>query len=56
MGIDGNKRLFNLHCNGGVFNLGDRSIELIELLKAGLYDHNMGSHHLNGLKMCSYTR
>ena len=31
--FDRTKRLFNLHCNGGVFNLGHRNIELIELLK-----------------------
>ncbi len=44
--IDGSKRLFNLHCNGGVFNLGHRNIELIELLKAGLDDYDIGNHHL----------
>ena len=44
--IDGAKRLFNLHCNGGVFNLGHRNIELIELLKAGLDDYDIGNHHL----------
>ncbi len=43
--IDGSKRLFNLHCNGGVFNLGHRNIELIELLKAGLDDYDIGNHH-----------
>ncbi|MGB5745495.1 MAG: aminotransferase class III-fold pyridoxal phosphate-dependent enzyme [Desulfobacterales bacterium] len=43
--IDGAKRLFNLHCNGGVFNLGHRNIELIELLKAGLDDYDIGNHH-----------
>ncbi len=44
--IDGAKRLFNLHCNGGVFNLGHRNVELIELLKAGLDDYDIGNHHL----------
>lgn len=44
--IDRAKRLFNLHCNGGVFNLGHRNIELIELLKAGLDDYDIGNHHL----------
>ena len=43
--IDGAKRLFNLHCNGGVFNLGHRNIELIELLKTGLDDFDIGNHH-----------
>jgi acetylornithine/succinyldiaminopimelate/putrescine aminotransferase len=44
--IDGSKRLFNLHCNGGVFNLGHRNIELIELLKDGLDVYDIGNHHL----------
>ena len=44
--IDRGKRLFNLHCNGGVFNLGHRNIELIELLKTGLDDYDIGNHHL----------
>ena len=44
--IDRAKRLFNLHCNGGVFNLGHRNIELIELLKSGLDDYDIGNHHL----------
>ena len=44
--VDRTKRLFNLHCNGGVFNLGHRNIELIELLKAGLDDYDIGNHHL----------
>jgi len=44
--IDGAKRLFNLHCNGGVFNLGHRNSELIGLLKAGLDEYDIGNHHL----------
>jgi len=43
--IDGSKRLFNLHCNGGVFNLGYRNNELIEVLKAGLDDYDIGNHY-----------
>ena len=30
--MDGERQLFNLHCNGGVFNLGHRNKELIQLL------------------------
>ena len=30
--MDGKKRLLNLHCNGGVFNLGHRNSELVDLL------------------------
>jgi acetylornithine/succinyldiaminopimelate/putrescine aminotransferase len=44
--LDGTKRLFNLHCNGGVFNLGHRNQELIELLKQSLDELDIGNHHL----------
>jgi acetylornithine/succinyldiaminopimelate/putrescine aminotransferase len=44
--IDGKKKLFNLHCNGGVFNLGHRHQELIALLKATLDEYDIGNHHL----------
>ncbi|MDQ1331672.1 MAG: hypothetical protein QG578_1940 [Thermodesulfobacteriota bacterium] len=44
--IDGEKCLFNLHCNGGVFNLGHRNSELINLLKDSLEEVDIGNHHL----------
>ncbi|MCH7763954.1 MAG: aspartate aminotransferase family protein [Candidatus Marinimicrobia bacterium] len=44
--MDGKKRLFNLHCNGGVFNLGHRNNELIEVLTTALEDLDIGNHHL----------
>ncbi len=44
--IDGQKRLFNLHCNGGVFNLGHRNAELRALLGAALENYDIGNHHL----------
>jgi len=44
--IDGVKRLFNLHCNGGVFNLGHRNRELTDLLKETLEEFDIGNHHL----------
>lgn len=44
--MDGTKRLFNLHCNGGVFNLGHRNHELIDLLKVSLDELDIGNHHL----------
>jgi acetylornithine/succinyldiaminopimelate/putrescine aminotransferase len=44
--IDGDKRLFNLHCNGGVFNLGHRNPELIDVLKKALDEYDIGNHHL----------
>ncbi len=44
--MDGQKRLFNLHCNGGVFNLGHRHPELIQLLRDTLEELDIGNHHL----------
>jgi acetylornithine/succinyldiaminopimelate/putrescine aminotransferase len=44
--LDGEQRLFNLHCNGGVFNLGHRHPELSALLKETLDDLDIGNHHL----------
>ena len=44
--IDGKKRLFNLHCNGGVFNLGHRNHELINLLKESFEELDIGNGHL----------
>jgi putrescine aminotransferase len=44
--MDGGKHLFNLHCNGGVFNLGHRHPELIELLKLSLDRFDIGNGHL----------
>jgi len=44
--LDGSKRLFNLHCNGGVFNLGHRNGELIGLLRDTLASLDIGNHHL----------
>lgn len=44
--MDGEKRLFNLHCNGGVFNLGHRNRELIDLFTEALGEIDIGNHHL----------
>ena len=44
--MDGEKRLFNLHCNGGVFNLGHRNPELTALLKESLDKYDIGNSHL----------
>ncbi len=44
--INGKKKLFNLHCNGGVFNLGHRNQEIIDVIKTGLDDIDIGNHHL----------
>ncbi len=44
--MDGRKRLFNLHCNGGVFNLGHRNAEIIAALMAAASELDIGNHHL----------
>ena len=44
--LDGKKRLLNLHCNGGVFNLGHRNQELIDILKQGFDRFDIGNGHL----------
>jgi acetylornithine/succinyldiaminopimelate/putrescine aminotransferase len=44
--LDANKSLFNLHCNGGVFNLGHRHKEIVETLKLQLDHLDIGNHHL----------
>ena len=44
--IDRKKKLFNLHSNGGVFNLGHRNKEIIALLKEQLNYYDIGNHHL----------
>ncbi len=44
--IDEKKRLFNLHSNGGVFNLGHRNQEIIDHLKKQLNFYDIGNHHL----------
>jgi len=44
--IDGKKKLFNLHSNGGVFNLGHRNNEIIKYLKEQLSLYDIGNHHL----------
>jgi putrescine aminotransferase len=44
--LDGGKRLYNLHCNGGVFNLGHRNPEIIRVLTEALSETDIGNHHL----------
>ncbi len=44
--IDGKKRIFNLHSNGGVFNLGHRNKEIVNLLEEKLNFYDIGNHHL----------
>ena len=44
--IDAKKKLFNLHSNGGVFNLGHRNKEVSDVLKKALDNYDIGNHHL----------
>ncbi|MEW6266845.1 MAG: aminotransferase class III-fold pyridoxal phosphate-dependent enzyme [Thermodesulfobacteriota bacterium] len=44
--LDGEKQFFNLHGNGGVFNLGHRHPVIIETLKKALEEVDIGNGHL----------
>ncbi|MEW6077726.1 MAG: aminotransferase class III-fold pyridoxal phosphate-dependent enzyme [Thermodesulfobacteriota bacterium] len=44
--LDGKKRYWNLHCNGGVYNLGHRHPQIIRELELALRDLDMGNGHL----------
>ncbi|MFQ6678073.1 MAG: aspartate aminotransferase family protein [Fidelibacterota bacterium] len=44
--IDEKKSLFNLHCNGGVFNLGHRNPEIIKVVTEAIHELDIGNHHL----------
>jgi acetylornithine/succinyldiaminopimelate/putrescine aminotransferase len=44
--VDGEKRLINCHCNGGVFNLGHRHPIVVDTLKRALDGLDIGNHHL----------
>lgn len=43
--LDG-RRLFDVHINGGTFNLGHRNPEIISALKEALDHYDIGNHHL----------
>jgi acetylornithine/succinyldiaminopimelate/putrescine aminotransferase len=44
--VDGEKRLINCHCNGGVFNLGHRHPAIVASLQRALDELDIGNHHL----------
>lgn len=44
--LDGQTRLIDCHCNGGVFNLGHRNAEIVQTLIASLQELDIGNHHL----------
>lgn len=43
--IEGKHRLINCHSNGGVFNLGHRHPEIIEVMQKSLESLDIGNHH-----------
>lgn len=43
--IDGQRRLIDCHCNGGVFNLGHRNPRVIAALQRALDELDIGNHH-----------
>jgi len=44
--LDGEKRMFNLHCNGGTYNLGHRNKEITDVLVKALEEVDIGNGHL----------
>ncbi|MGZ4756314.1 MAG: aspartate aminotransferase family protein [Acidimicrobiia bacterium] len=44
--FDTERRWFNCHCNGGVFNLGHRHPRVVAAVRAALDDLDIGNHHL----------
>ena len=40
------KKFYNCHSNGGVFNLGHRNKEIINVLNNAVKDYDIGNHHL----------
>lgn len=40
------RRWYNCHCNGGVFNLGHRNPRVLAAVRAGLDTLDIGNHHL----------
>ncbi len=44
--VDGEKRLIDCHCNGGLYNLGHRNTAVLDRLRAALDELDIGNHHL----------
>jgi acetylornithine/succinyldiaminopimelate/putrescine aminotransferase len=44
--LDGDKRYMNLHCNGGLYNLGHRNPEVIRALENATREVDIGNGHL----------
>ncbi len=43
--VEGDKRLVNCHCNGGVFNLGHRHPAVVDTLVRAVDELDIGNHH-----------
>lgn len=54
--MDGEKRLIDCHCNGGVFNLGHRHPAVVEALSQALERLDIGNHHLISRQRASLAR
>lgn len=48
--------LINLHCNGGVFNLGHRHPQIIQTLTEALQTMDIGNHHLLSIARASAAK
>ncbi|RMF09050.1 MAG: aspartate aminotransferase family protein, partial [Candidatus Neomarinimicrobiota bacterium] len=48
--LDGEKRLINLHCNGGVFNLGHRNEDIMAVVREAMNELDIGNHHLMSIE------
>jgi acetylornithine/succinyldiaminopimelate/putrescine aminotransferase len=44
--LEGEKKIIDCHCNGGVFNLGHRNPQVIQALIQSMQDYDIGNHHL----------
>ncbi|MFX1606426.1 MAG: aminotransferase class III-fold pyridoxal phosphate-dependent enzyme, partial [Promethearchaeota archaeon] len=44
--VTGEQKLLNCHCNGGVFNLGHRHPEILDVMRRSLDELDIGNHHL----------
>jgi putrescine aminotransferase len=54
--VDGDKRLIDCHCNGGVFNLGHRHPAVVESLRQALDQLDIGNHHLISRQRAALAR
>ncbi len=54
--MDGDKRLFNCHSNGGVFNLGHHNPEIVNTLRSALDDLDIGNHHFMSQERTALAR